>query len=182
MRIPVQVTFRDTEHSAAVESRARELAGQLDRYYSRITGCHIVIQGRPAHRHKGAPYSVRIDVVVPGKEIFVDSERDQRGEHTDVYVALRDAYDAMRRQLEDYARRQRGDVKRHEASQHAGEIIEIDANGGFGRIDSDDGRSIYFHRHSVRDTQFDKLAVGTRVRFEDEPGNDGPQAVAVRVL
>ncbi len=115
MQTPVQVTFRQVDPSPAVEARARELAGRLDHYYTRITGCHVVIQGPPAHRHKGAPYSVRIDVIVPGHELFVDSERDQHAEHTDVYVALRDAFDAMRRQLEDYARRQRGDTKRHAA-------------------------------------------------------------------
>jgi len=113
MQIPVQVPFRQVDPSPAVEARARELAGRLDHFYSRVTGCHVVIQGPPAHKHKGAPYSVRIDVIVPGHELFVDSEHDRHTEHTDVYVALRDAFDAMRRQLEDYARRQRGDIKHH---------------------------------------------------------------------
>lgn len=182
MQIPVQVTFRHVDPSPAVEARARELAAHLDHYYDRITGCHIVIQGPPAHKHKGAPYSVRLDVIVPGQEIFVDSERDQRTEHTDVYVALHDAFDHMRRQLEDFARRRRGDTKHHEASLRTGAIAELNADGDFGRIDSDDGHSVYFHRHSVHDAKFDSLAVGTRVRFEDEPGDAGPQAVAVRVL
>jgi len=182
MQIPVQVTFRHADPSPAVETRARELAERLDHFYPRITGCHVVIAGPPAHKHKGAPYSVRIDVVVPGGEIYVDSERDLKEAHTDVYVALRDAFDAMRRKLEDHARRQRGDVKRHEPSVRVGVVTELDAGGEFGRIESEDGRLIYFHRNSVHDSKFESLALGTRVRFEDEPGDLGPQAVAVRVL
>jgi cold shock CspA family protein len=182
MQTPIQVTFRHVDASPAVEARARELAGRLDHYYPRITGCHVVIQGPAAHRHKGAPYSVRVDVVVPGHEIFVDSEHDQHAEHTDVYVALRDAFDAMRRQLEDYARRQRGDTKHHETSLRTGAIAEFNLDADYGRIDGDDGRSVYFHRNSLQDARFETLAVGTRVRFEDEPGDRGPQAVAVRVV
>jgi len=182
MQIPVQVTFRHIDPSPAVEARARELAGRLDHFYERITGCHIVIAGPPAHRHKGGPFAVRIDVVVPGQEIFVDSERDLHAEHSDVYVALRDAFDAMRRKLEDYARRQRGDIKHHESSMRVGVIAEINSDAGFGRIESEDGHLVYFHRNSVHDAKFESLALGTRVRFEDESGDLGPQAVAVRVL
>jgi cold shock CspA family protein len=181
MQTPVQVTFRRVDPSPAVEMRVRELAERLYHYCGHITGCHVVIQGPPAHRHKGAPYSVRIDVIVPGQELAVDSERDLHHEHGDIYVALRDAFDAMRRQLEDYVRRRRGDTKHHEATNRTGVIAEIDANAGFGRIDSDDGHLIYFHSRSVHDTQFESLAVGTRVKFEDEPGDAGPQAIAVRV-
>jgi cold shock CspA family protein len=182
MQTPVQVTFRQVDPSPAVETRTRELAERLNHYCDRITGCHIVIQGPPAHRHKGAPYSVRIDVIVPGQELSVDSERDLHAEHADIYVALRDAFDAMRRQLEDYVRRRRGDTKHHEAALRTGVIAEIDANAGYGRIDSDDGRLVYFHSRSVHDAKFKNLAVGTPVKFEDEAGDAGPQAVAVRVL
>jgi ribosome-associated translation inhibitor RaiA len=44
---------------------------------------------------------VRIDLKVPGKEIVVNRDHDE-----DIYVALRDAFDVARRQLEDHARRQ----------------------------------------------------------------------------
>ncbi len=116
MLLPLQVTFRHMDPSPAVEARVRELAERLDRFYDRITSCRVVVSTPPAHRNKGGPFSVRIDVTVPGGELFVDSERDQHGVHTDVYVALRDAFEALRRQLEDYNRRQRGDVKHHETA------------------------------------------------------------------
>lgn len=113
MLLPVQVTFRHMEPSAAAEARARELAARLDRFHDRITSCRVVIDKPPAHRHQGGPFSVRVDVTVPGGELFATSDDEAEAPHTDPYVALRDAFDEMRRQLEDFARKQRGDVKRH---------------------------------------------------------------------
>jgi ribosomal subunit interface protein len=113
MLLPVQVTFRHMDPSPAVEARARELAARLERFYDTITSCRVVIDTPPAHRHKGGPFSVRIDVTVPGAELFSTSDNEPEAPHTDAYVALRDAFDDMRRQLEDYGQKQRGDVKRH---------------------------------------------------------------------
>ncbi len=113
MLLPVQVTFRHMEPSPAAEARARELAAKLDHFYERVTSCRVVIDKPPSHRHKGGPFSVRVDVTVPGGELFATSDNEADAPHTDPYVALRDAFDEMRRQLEDYARRQRGDIKRH---------------------------------------------------------------------
>jgi ribosome-associated translation inhibitor RaiA len=113
MLLPVQVTFRHMEPSPAVEARARELAARLEKFYDPITSCRIVIDTPPAHRSKGGPFSVRIDVTVPGSELFATSDNEPEGPHTDAYVAMRDAFDDMRRQLEDYGRKQRRDVKGH---------------------------------------------------------------------
>jgi hypothetical protein len=47
---------------------------------------------------------------VPGAELVANRAQDE-----DVYVAIRDAFGAITRQLEDFTRRQRGDVKTHTA-------------------------------------------------------------------
>ena len=113
MQIPLQITFRHMGPSQAVEEKIREHVAYLERHFDRITGCRVVIDSPPAHRNKGGPFSVHIDITVPGKEIVVSSEREQRPEHTDAYVAIRDAFDAMQRQLDAHARRVRGEVKNH---------------------------------------------------------------------
>jgi len=110
MQIPLQVTFRDMEHSDAVETRIREKAEKLQRYYDRIMGCRVVVEMPQRHKHQGKLHSVRIDLTVPGAELVANHTQ-----HEDVYVAIRDAFDAMSRQLEDYARKQRGEVKTHAA-------------------------------------------------------------------
>ncbi|MEQ1579302.1 MAG: HPF/RaiA family ribosome-associated protein [Steroidobacteraceae bacterium] len=178
MQVPLQMTFRHMESSPAVEARIREHVARLERFHHRITGCHIVIEGPPAHRHKGAPFDVRIDLTVPGREITVRSEHAEHAAHVDVYVALRDAFNSMRRQLQDHAREARGDVKLH-ALPNVGTVAELEED--FGRIASDDGQLVYFHRNSVHDAAFGDLNLGSVVEFEEERGDLGPQAAAVRL-
>jgi cold shock CspA family protein/ribosome-associated translation inhibitor RaiA len=180
VQVPLQITFRHMDPSPAVEARVRELAAELEHFHDQIISCRVVVEKPPKHRHKGGPYAVRIEVGLPGPDLYVDSQRDLHAEHADVFVAVRDAFRALRRRLEDRARTGRGDVKHHESPVHAGTIAEIDPGEGFGRIETADGRLVYFHRNSVKHADFEALAVGTQVRFEEETGDEGPQAVAVR--
>ncbi|MEK9134419.1 MAG: ribosome-associated translation inhibitor RaiA, partial [Pseudomonadota bacterium] len=110
MQIPLQVTLKDMPQSEAVESRIREKADKLGRFYDRINSCRVVVESPQRHQHQGKLYSVRIDLTVPGAELVANRAQDE-----DVYVAIRDAFVAITRQLEDFARRQRGDVKTHTA-------------------------------------------------------------------
>ena len=111
MQLPLQITFRHMGPSAAVENNIRGHVAYLEQHFDHITGCRVVIDAPPAHRNKGGPFSVHVDLTVPGREIFVNSARDDRVEHGDVYVAIRDAFDAVKRQLDAHTRRQRGEVK-----------------------------------------------------------------------
>ena len=116
MQLPLQITFRHMATSAAVEDHIREQMAYLEQHYDQITGCRVVIDAPPAHRNKGAPFSVHIDLTVPGRELFVNSARDNRTAHTDVYIAIRDAFEALKSQLDEHTRRRRGDVKYHEGA------------------------------------------------------------------
>lgn len=109
MQIPLQITIRDVEHSAALETHIREKAKKLDEFFDHIMSCRVVVEVPHKHHHQGKQFNVRIDIGVAGGEIAVNREQAE-----DVYVALRDAFDAAKRQLEDYARKLRGDVKKHE--------------------------------------------------------------------
>jgi len=113
MQIPLQVTFRHMSTSTAAEDNIRRHVTYLEQHFENITGCRVVIDAPPAHRNKGGPFSVHIDLTVPGREIFVSSERENREAHTDVYIAIRDAFEAAKRQLDAHARKLRGEVKNH---------------------------------------------------------------------
>lgn len=115
MQIPLQITLRDMPASPAVETRIREKAEKLNRHFDRIMGCRVVVEMPQRHKHQGKLHCVHIDLTVPGSEIAVN-----RVENEDVYVAIRDAFSAAQRQLDDYAARQRGDVKSHRNSQEGG--------------------------------------------------------------
>jgi ribosomal subunit interface protein len=180
IRLPLQVVFRNMDHSPAVEARVREQAEKLERFYDRIMSCRVVVETHHRHHHKGNLYHVRIDLTVPGDELVVSREPADRHAHEDVYVAVRDAFDAMRRQLQDFARKQRGDVKEHEPPPH-GRIREIAPLAGYGVIETSDGREIPFTRNSVVDYDFDKLEVGDSVRFVEVESDEGPAASTVHV-
>ena len=109
MQTPLQITIRDVDHSEALETRIRDKAQKLEEFFKHIMSCRVVVEAPHKHHHQGKQFNVRIDIGVPGNEIVVN-----RDHHEDVYVALRDAFDAAKRQLEDYARKTRGDIKTHE--------------------------------------------------------------------
>jgi ribosome-associated translation inhibitor RaiA len=102
---PVTVTFRHIDRSAALASRAMELARKLWRYDDRISECHLTIEGRH-HQHSNARlFVVKVDVHVPGARIHADNQHGDGDLHGDVYVALRDAIGDARRQLQQLSQR-----------------------------------------------------------------------------
>ncbi len=113
MRTPLEVSFHQMEPSAALESRIREKAEKLDQCYDRIIGCRVVVEAPHSHQHQGRLFAVRIHIKVPEAELVVNKDQHDKHSHEDAYVALRDAFDAALRMLEEYARRQRGEVKLH---------------------------------------------------------------------
>jgi cold shock CspA family protein/ribosome-associated translation inhibitor RaiA len=179
MQIPLQVSFRHMEHSEAIESLVRERAMKLDDFFDHIMGCRVVIEPAGKHHEHGNLYDVRIDITVPDEEMVVSREPGQHAEYKDIRVALRDAFDAARRQLQDYVRRRRGFVKSLETSPK-GRVSKIFPYQGYGFIETRDGRQIYFQRQSVLHQQFDELEVGCEVAFVEEEGEKGPQASTVK--
>lgn len=179
MKVPLQVTFRDLPRSEAIETAIQEKAGKLEEVFDRIMGCRVMVEAPHRHHHKGRLYHVRIDLTVPGGELVASRSQDDNHAHEDAYIAVRDAFQAIRRQLENYARKQRGDVKAHEVAEVGGVISEVYPHRDHGRIETADGRSIYFHRNSLSNGNFDALEVGMAVHFVEEIGEEGPQASAV---
>lgn len=181
MRLPLQITFRNMKPSAAVEANIQERAEKLDKFYDEIMSCRVVVEAPHKHHHKGNLYHARIDLTVPDGELVAGREPGQHHAHEDVYVAIRDAFAATRRMLEDYSRRRRGHVKEHETPPH-GRVLQLFPQEGYGKIETSDGREIYFHKNSVLNGDFEKLTIGTEVRFVEEAGDRGPQASTVTVI
>lgn len=100
MKIPADIRFIGLEPSDALQSLAREKAAKLDLFCPSIMSCRVAIELEHKHQHQGRPFSVRINLTLPGRELEASRVR-----HEDPYVALRDAFDDMKRQLEDAMRR-----------------------------------------------------------------------------
>lgn len=105
MQVPLEITFHGVPHSDAVATRVREKTSKLEQLCSQIISCRVVVEAEHHHQHQGNLFHVRIDLNVPNKHIVVSREHHDKQAHEDVYVALRDAFDAARRQLENYVGR-----------------------------------------------------------------------------
>jgi ribosome-associated translation inhibitor RaiA/cold shock CspA family protein len=180
MQLPLQITFRHMDPSAALEARIRQRAEDLDQFFDRIISCRVVVERSHRRHQQGNIFEVRIDLSIPGREIVVRREPGINHAHEDPYVAVRDAFDAARRLLEDHIRRRRGDAKTHVVPDH-GRIARILPDRDCGFIATPGGEEIYFHRNSVASGAFDKLEVGAEVRFVAQEGEspEGPQASTV---
>lgn len=138
MRRPTQITFRGMDPSEAVRERVLDRAAEIELLDERITGVHVTVEAPHRHHHQGNLFSVRIDIHLPDSEIVVGREHHDQQGHEDVYVALRDAFDAARRQLEEHLRRRSGKGRAHAgrargrvARSHEGETpdTEVGAQG-----------------------------------------------------
>jgi cold shock CspA family protein/ribosome-associated translation inhibitor RaiA len=177
---PIEVSWHGLEKSAAVEADILEKANKLAEFYDRIIGARVVVEAATRRHHHGDLFRVRVDVEVPERHILATRDPGRDPAHEDIYVAVRDAFDAVRRQLQDYARIRRGHMRTPPIHQSA-TVLRTFPDEDYGFLLTPDAREIYFHRHAVLNTEFDRLTDGTEVSFVEEEGEEGPQAAQVSV-
>lgn len=165
--LPVQITVRDVPASPVLESHVRKRVEKLSRFYDRIMSCRVVIELSQKHKHQGKLFNVRIALTVPGKEFAVTRKADQ-----DIYIAIREAFKALERQLEEHSRKRHGQVKTHQDVLH-GHVVRIIQEEGYGFIEGVDGNEYYFSTTNVAYPNFTQLAIGDAVEYIAEPFNDG---------
>jgi ribosomal subunit interface protein len=112
MSAPVQITFRHMDPSPTLESRIRELAARLAKFSNQITQCQVVIEAPHQHKEQGALFEVRIDVSVPDRHISIWRSHAADPAHENAYVAVRDAFNALKRKLQAYERKRRSHSNR----------------------------------------------------------------------
>jgi ribosomal subunit interface protein len=179
MAVPLQITFKGIEASPALEDRIREKAARLDRFEHDILRCHVTVEAPHRHQRQGRLFRARVEVFVPRGDIVVTRESPHDHAHEDPYVAVRDAFDAVVRQLEDHVRRQDHRTSPNPPVLTHGRVARFVADEDFGFIETEDGQEVYFHRNSVAGHAFDRLRVGDTVRLSVTEGEKGPQAGVV---
>jgi cold shock CspA family protein len=182
MQTPVEIDFQGMAAVSTVRDAIADRVAQLEQRYGRLTACRVVLKGPGGHHRTGGLYEVNIHLALPnGREVNIGRTAQADERHGDLTFAINDAFKRARRRLQDHARRLQGQVKLHE-DQPIGTVTNLDASGEFGFLESSDAREIYFHRNSVLDGGFSRLAVGSRVIFAEEMGEKGPQASTVKLL
>jgi cold shock CspA family protein/ribosome-associated translation inhibitor RaiA len=183
MPTDVQISFRGMESSPAAEAQVRRRAEELAQFSDRVTACRVMIEAAHQRHRQGRIYHVRVDLPVPGGRIVASREPGEDHAHEDLHVAIRDAFDAVRRRLQDHMRHLDGQTKQH-AAPSIGRIVSVFAERDYAFLATETGGEIYVHRNSVIGGGFDALKVGDRVRYvvDAEEGEKGPQASTVTPL
>jgi cold shock CspA family protein/ribosome-associated translation inhibitor RaiA len=178
VQLPLQITFHGLSHSDPIEQYVRVRAAKLDVMAPRVTSCRVALELPHRHGRHGGHYRVSVDLTLPGGEVFAARSPDEAKSQEDLYAAIDATFDSVGRQLQDFTRRQRADVKAHEASRH-GNVAKLFPYEGYGFLRTEEGEELYFHRNSVLGATFDKLKVGDRVRYVEDDGEGGPHASTV---
>lgn len=182
MQVDAIISFKGMKPSPAVEADIRERVDRLEQFHDRIIGCRVVVEAPHRHQNKGKLYHVRIDLRVPGGEIVVSREAGLDHAHEDVYVALRDAFSAAQRQLEDHVRKTSGFRTKQHPTPEQGRVVRLFADEGYGFIETVDGREVFFSRDSVTKGGWSAIDLDSEVRLKETEGDKGPYALSVTVL
>ena len=183
MQTAPEIIFHDVDRSAWVETYILERVQRLDRFADGITSCRVTLAQEQASHHKGNRYSVMVEARTPPNHDLAAKKGKVIHDMSQQLPALINlAFGAVERQLKKTAQLRRGEVKLHENGQPHG-IVEKLFDEGYGFLRSvDDDRQVYFHRNSVLHGDFERLTVGTEVRFTPQEGDDGPQASSVQIV
>jgi cold shock CspA family protein/ribosome-associated translation inhibitor RaiA len=181
MQVPLKIVLRNiaSQYKEDIEAEVREWAGKLERFYPGIVSCRVAVEMPHQHHREGNLYKATVTLTVPKKQIVVSREHALHQIHENYRIALREAFEETERQIKEHTFIISKDVKDHTLQPHG--VVSKLFPEGYGFIESFGGREVYFHQNSVLDG-FEKLKIGTEVRFEEEQGEKGPQASSVKIL
>lgn len=186
---PLQIVFRDLGRSAFLTGRIRERVQHLERVYSHIIGCRVVVEA--SHRSVTAavkPLAISVEVELPGRpKIVAKSSANSARSHLrngSRSAAINHVFDAVQRRLEEAAAILKGNVKKHERAFETGVVARVFPDQNHGFVEVKGSPDLYFSRAAVSKGEFDLLEAGAMVQVLRAPieGPMGPQASTVRVI
>jgi cold shock CspA family protein/ribosome-associated translation inhibitor RaiA len=182
MQTAPELIFHDVNRSAWVENYILERVQRLERFADGITSCRVSLTRDQASHQKGNRYSVMVEVrTPPNHDLAARKAKVIRDMPAQLPALINLAFGAIERQLKKTAQLRRGEDKRRDAQPHG--IVEKLFDEGYGFLRAlDDERQVYFHRNSVLHGDFERLAIGTEVRFTPQDGEQGPQASSVQIV
>jgi ribosome-associated translation inhibitor RaiA/cold shock CspA family protein len=187
MQAPIEIAFQHCKPSEEIRAEVAKQAKRLEKFSDRITSCHVAIAGPQTRHRQGNAFKIDVRIAMPEhRDVIVTRTHGDAPEREHPLVAVREAFDAAVRQIEDLARDMRDRVKDHQGTDHLaeshGRVTKFLAGEDCGFIETADGREIYFHRNAVLGGAFDRLTIGSEVLFVEEVGVKGAQSSAVRLV
>ncbi len=104
-----KVVFRGIDHSQAVAEAVQKRLDKLERFTDQIQSLRVTLESPHNHHHKGKVFHVGVEAVIPNHDILVNHDQHDKHEHEDIYIAIRDAFNALERQIKSVY-----DKKRHQ--------------------------------------------------------------------
>ena len=183
MQVPLKITFRNVRKTPDIEAFIGRQAAKLERVCNNLVSCHLAVEKPQAHQQSGNPFRVRIDVTVPPQHELVVIRETTEGENDEQLPAiLRGAFKIMRCQVKKVAEKQRDRVNADTEQEAAGFVSLLLRKELYGFITSLDGREVYFDKDSLRPGDFDRLGIGTGVRWVEQQGEKWPQASSLSIV
>lgn len=184
MQVPLEFSTRELSEDAASEAEriVRNHVRKLEHMAPEMIACRVAVERPQQNQRNGNRYRVRILITIPPhKELVVTQEPGDNDPGDTLRHVLRTAFDAMRRQIKSQRQRRRGAVKNHVET--LGIVVRLFPEAGYGFLKAtEDGHEIYFHHNAVIHGDFDRIALGTQVRFVETLGEEGPQASTVQII
>ncbi len=184
MQLPLQLSFKDIEKDPMVEGQIHDRIESLERFCDHINSCRVVVERPQRHQSSGNPFRVRVDITIAGGHEVVAKQEAGKGDmHDPLQVVVKKVFDSAEKQVKKVTDKQHGHVKLHPQQQAMATVSKKFDEDGYGFLRTvDTGDEIYFHKNSVVNGDFDRVKVGTGVRFVFEQGDKGPQASTVEVM
>jgi len=113
-----QVVYHNIDQSDALTENVNKRIEKLRRFSHDIIGGRVVLDCPHNNHHKGKVFSVTVEIHTSGKEVIVRQAQHDKPAHEDIYVAVRDAFNAAERQL-------KATDKKHRKSTLAAENFEV---------------------------------------------------------
>lgn len=181
MKTPLELVYRHMSAAQHLDERVRANVERVERLFGRLITCRVVIDAPHRRKAKGNRYDVHIEAHGPMGVFIVNAEPGDALAHSDALVAVRDAFDALERQLMRWKETHKGKPATH-AAPLQGRVTELERD--FGQLLLTDGRLVYFHRNSVANGAFAKLAIGEPVELslDSAESEKGPQATFVKPI
>lgn len=181
MQIEPIISYHHVDPSPAVENLVHRRIKVLERRDDRLTGCEVTMEAPQKRKRHGRVFKVRLNLHLPGPDVSISREIAQGSAQNDLILAVNRAFTAAEKALKKRKKKMDGiEVKHHPPVLH-GEIAELEPELGYGWLQADDGRKVYFQRDSLASDVWGRLDKGTRLRFREMQGDKGAYAASVTI-
>ncbi len=199
METAPEIMFKGINRSISTDKLITRGIAKLEQVCNYIINVRVTVEQIQTRHRTDNPYRMLVEISIRDRpDIVVERlstkvrkpvdnpdqinsrpvrKRNAREEALPAFIIS--TFDSARRELEKVTDKQRGYVKVHPQQRAQAMVEKIFRDQEYGFLRDLDGQSIYFNRNSVLHDHWEKLKIGTAVRYTQEIGEKGLQASTV---